>query len=202
MADDRELVQRLLDGDERAFNELVNRYHPMMIRIAKNYCGRHDTVVEEVVQETWVAVLKGLPKFEGRASLKTWIFRILSNRAKTRGKRENRTTPLSALGSPDDAHPEVERFAVDGHWSSPPEPWTTTPEYLSSNVEAGAAIQAAIATLPDRQRLVITFRDVEGLSSAEVCNILEISDTNQRVLLHRARTRVRDALADYLSGER
>jgi len=199
-ADEHQLIERLLGGDEKAFNQLVDRYHPAMMRVARMYCGRSGTV-EEVVQDTWVAVLKGLPKFQRRSSLKTWIFRILSNRAKSTGVREKRTTPMSALTDGTDA-PDPDRFAANGSWATPPASWTTTPEKLATDSETAQVLMQAIGELPDRQRLVITLRDVQGMSSAEVCNVLEINDTNQRVLLHRARTKVRSAMADYLDGRR
>lgn len=171
-----------------------------MSRVAHHYCGRHGAV-DEVLQETWMAVLEGLPRFQGRSSLKTWIFRILANRARTRGKKEARSVPLSSLQSTDEPV-EPERFAADGHWSSPPDPWRKTPDVAADNQELGRVIDEAIAQLPERQRMVIVLRDVQGLPSAEVCSILEITDTNQRVLLHRARTRVRALLADFMAGER
>lgn len=195
-----QLIDRLLAGDETAFTTLVDRYGASMARVAHHYCGRHGAV-DEVVQETWMAVLEGLPKFQRRSSLKTWIFRILSNRAKTRGKKEARSTPLSALEG-DDGPIEPERFAANGHWASPPDPWTRTPDVASKNAEIMKAVMEAIDSLPDRQRTVVLLRDVEGMTSQEVCSVLEITDTNQRVLLHRARTRVRHLLADFMAGNR
>lgn len=197
---DDELIERLLAGDEQAFALLVDHLGPAMARVAHDYCGRHGAV-DEVVQETWMAVLEGLPRFQRRSSLKTWIFRILTNRAKTRGKKEARSTPLSAMEG-DGGPVEPERFAADGHWASPPDPWTLTPDRASEDAEIRTAILAAIDRLPERQRTVVLLRDVQGLSSTEVCSVLDITDTNQRVLLHRARHRVRALLADFMAGER
>jgi RNA polymerase sigma-70 factor (ECF subfamily) len=167
-------------------------------------------VAEEVVQETWVAVLRGLDRFEGRSSLKTWIFRILANTAKTRAIREGRTIPMSALQDPA-AVPEPavpgERFrgsedpAWPGHWATPPAAWDEAPEKRLESLETRLRIEAAIAALPAAQRAVISLRDIEGWSADEVCNALEVSETNQRVLLHRARSKVRAALEEYLEGD-
>ncbi len=207
---DAELVRRLLAGDEDAFMSLVEMYQGAMVRLARNYVPSRD-VAEEVVQETWLAVLQGLPKFEARSSLKTWIFRILVNRAITRGTRERRAVPFSALfdASSDAFEPAVDpdRFfgADDGTaphaWASPPQPWDEVPEQRLESKETLARVAAAIETLPHSQREVITMRDVDGFTSREVCDVLGISEVNQRVLLHRARSKVRRALAEYLTGE-
>jgi RNA polymerase sigma-70 factor (ECF subfamily) len=177
-----------------------------MLRDAQLYV-RSRAVAEEVVQETWLAVLKGIGRFEGRSSLKTWIFRILTNTAKTRGEREGRTVPFSALAGaaeeegasvdPDRFLGPEERFP--GHWSSPPSSWAGEPEERLLAGETLDVVQAAIDRLPPAQALVITMRDVEGFSSDEVRNALDISETNQRVLLHRARTKVRRALEEYMA---
>lgn len=160
-------------------------------------------VAEEVVQETWLAVLTGLERFEGRSTLKTWLFRILTNKAKTRGQREARTLPLSAFavdGDEDEPAVDIDRFLGPssrhaGHWSAPPR---GVPEERLLAGEARARIEAAIAALPPNQRAVITLRDVEGLSAEEACSVLGVSETNQRVLLHRARSKVRAAFERYL----
>lgn len=199
--EDVALVKRLLDGDEAAFTGLVERYHGRLLRLALVFVS-DGASAEEVVQDTWLAVLTGLRSFEGRSGLKTWIFSILTNRAKTRGRRDKRSVPFSALATPDSedepaVHPS--RFTPAGSWSAPPERWEEdTPERLLLRHETSALIDQAIGELPAGQRAVITLRDVEGLDSAEVCNILEISETNQRVLLHRARARIRTALEQYL----
>jgi RNA polymerase sigma-70 factor (ECF subfamily) len=206
---DAELVGRLLAGDEDAFMVLVNMYQAAMVRLARNYVPSRD-VAEEVVQETWLAVLQGLPRFEGRSSLKTWIFRILVNRAVTRGTRERRAVPFSALfdAGTDPFEPAVDPdrfFGPDARsphsWMSPPAPWDEIPEQRLESRETMGRLAAAIDTLPPSQREVITMRDVDGFSSQEVCAVLGITEVNQRVLLHRARSKVRRALAEYLTGE-
>ena len=206
--DEQRLVDSLRAGDESAFEMLVDLYHTPLLRLAMLYVPTR-AVAEEVVQETWLGVLQGLARFEGRSSLKTWIFRILTNRARTRGQREGRSIPFSAVWNPesDAADPAVEadRFfppehASAGHWISGPHNWAVLPEEQLIEQETRAQIQRAIDALPGSQREVITLRDVEGWSSEEVCNILGISESNQRVLLHRARSKVRRALEQYLDG--
>ena len=202
---DLALLERLRAGEELAFMMLVDRYQPSMLRIARMYVSTR-AVAEEVVQEAWLGVLKGLDAFEGRSSLRTWIFRILTNTAKSRGQREARSTPFSSVWAPDpDGEPAVDpdRFVPEGSrgagsWSSPPTPWETAPEDRLLSTETLAQVDAAIAALPPSQREVIRLRDVLGWSSEEVRNALEISETNQRVLLHRARAKVRRALEGYL----
>jgi RNA polymerase sigma-70 factor (ECF subfamily) len=206
-AGDAALLARLRAGDEEAFADLVARWSGSLLRVALMYVPSR-AVAEEVVQETWLGVLNGLDRFEGRSSLKTWVFRILVNRARTRGERERRTVPFAALAAAEaegeDALVDADRFvpAEDGRptfWATPPRRWEDSPERSAESSEARAAILEAIDALPDMQRLVITMRDVEGWSSPEVCNALEISETNQRVLLHRARMKVRKALEGRLS---
>jgi RNA polymerase sigma-70 factor, ECF subfamily len=188
------VVEALRDGDEETFRRLVREYGPSMLRVARMYVSSR-AVAEEVVQETWLAVLNGIGAFEGRSSLKTWIFRILTNIAKTRGRRETRSVPFSAL-APDDEHAvDPDRFAENGQWAAPPRAWG--PEERLLGAEAIAVVEDAIAMLPPSQALVITMRDVEGWSAEEARNALDISETNQRVLLHRARSKVRQALEDY-----
>jgi RNA polymerase sigma-70 factor (ECF subfamily) len=190
-------------GDEMVFATLVDRYGAAMLRLALMFVPSR-AVAEDVVQEAWLGVLNGIDRFQGRSSLKTWIFRIVSNLAKTRGERERRTVPFSALAAEEGSgyEPAVEpaRFDAGGAWSSPPAPWEDVPEDHLLSSETLALIEKAIDTLPETQRMVIRLRDVEGLSSDDVRNILEISETNQRVLLHRARSKVRRALEQYLSG--
>lgn len=196
-----ELLGRLRAGDESAFSQLLGRYHAPLVRLALAYVSSR-AVAEEVVQETWVGVLDGLAAFEGRSSLKTWIFRILTNRAKTRGVRESRTVPFSNLPDGDADHePAVppERFRSNGMWGVPPRRWEDdAPEQVLMNQQAIARLQEAIAALPPNHRVVVTLRDIEDLSAQEVCNVLGISETNQRVLLHRARSRLRGVLEECL----
>jgi RNA polymerase sigma-70 factor (ECF subfamily) len=197
-----ELLAALRAGDENAFVRLVERYQGSMVRVAMMYVPSR-AVAEEVVQETWVAVLQGLDRFESRSSLKTWIFRILMNRAMTRGQREHRTVPFSSLfdptSQPGEPAVEPERFSgpgTPGRWSQPPKRWDLPEERLLGK-ETLDHVAAAIETLAPSQREVITLRDVNGWSSKEVCNVLGITETNQRVLLHRARSKVRRALEQY-----
>jgi len=204
LAGDAAIVAALRAGDEQAFADLVDRYGPAMLRLARGFV-RTQAVAEDVVQEAWLGVLKGLDRFEERSSLKTWIFRIVSNVAKTRGEREGRSVPFSSLGGDDQGEQAVDadRFFPPGHasagaWAAPPHPWEDVPEDRLLSRETEQAVASAIETLPDSQRTVITLRDVEGWSSDEVCNVLGITETNQRVLLHRARSKVRAALERYL----
>jgi RNA polymerase sigma-70 factor, ECF subfamily len=206
--DEQRLVASLRMGDESAFEMLIDRYHGPLLRLAMLYVPSR-AAAEEVVQETWLGVLQGLARFEGRSSLKTWIFRILTNRARTRGQREGRSIPFSAIGNSEsdatDPSVEADRFfppehASAGHWTSLPHNWEALPEERLVGQETRAQIQQAIDALPASQREVITLRDVEGWTSEEVCNVLEITETNQRVLLHRARSKVRRALEQYLDN--
>jgi RNA polymerase sigma-70 factor (ECF subfamily) len=202
--EDARLIKALRARDESAFEQLMREYHASLLRVAQIYVTSL-AVAEEVVQETWIGVLNGIDRFESRSSLKTWIFRILTNIAKTRGQREGRTIPFSALERPD-AVPEpavdADRFLPPdherwpGHWSAKPEPW---PEDRLLAAETRMVLERAIDELPPAQRAVISLRDVEGWSSEETRNALGVSETNQRVLLHRARSKVRQALEDYLS---
>jgi RNA polymerase sigma-70 factor, ECF subfamily len=203
---DAQLVEALRAGDEDAFARLVREYQPSLVRVARIYVSTQ-AAAEEVAAETWLAVLKGLDRFEGRSSLKTWIFRILTNIAKTRAQRDGRTLPFSSLQDPGrvpEAAVDADRFLDSehprwpGHWAVRPEPW---PEDALVAAETQALVAEAIEALPPAQRAVISLRDVEGWSSEEVRNALELSETNQRVLLHRARSKVRRALEAYLGKE-
>jgi RNA polymerase sigma-70 factor (ECF subfamily) len=206
MTEDHELVQRLREGDEAAFVELIDRYGASMLRVAQMYV-RDRATAEEVVQETWLAVLNGIDRFEERSSLKTWLFRILTNRAKTRGERDGRMVPFSALsgGGNEDDEPSVDpdRFLGPdsphpGAWAAPPVAW---PEDRLLERETLGVIEMAIDDLPEAQREVILLRDVDGWTPMEVSDVLGITDGNQRVLLHRARSKVRAALEQYMSPE-
>lgn len=203
------LVAALQRGDEAAFMELVRRHHALMVRVARGYV-RSQAVAEEVAQEAWLGVLNGIGTFESRATLKTWILRILVNRAKTRAEREGRTVPFSALdraGEEDQPAVDPSRFLDashprwPGHWAAPPQRWDELPEECLLGRETLALAREAIDALPARQREVILLRDVSGWSPEDVCDLLEISDGNQRILLHRARSRVRAALEAHLAAE-
>ncbi len=206
---DAELLAGLRRGDELAFRTLVGRYNATMLRVARLHI-RDAQAAEEVVQETWLAVIKGLDRFEGRSSLKTWLFSILSNRAKTRGVTEARSRPFSAFAAADAAGEEpavdAERFQRPGdphprHWAAPPVRWETLPDERLLSLETRECIAAAIEQLPPAQRAVIQLRDIEGWEADEVCELLELSSGNQRVLLHRARSKVRGALERYLGDD-
>ncbi|MGH8909192.1 MAG: RNA polymerase sigma factor [Egibacteraceae bacterium] len=209
VSDDSALLERLRAGDETAFRQLVTRYHRSMVRVARAHVPT-DAVAEEVVQEAWLGVLRGLNRFEGRSSVKTWIFRIVANRAKTRGAQERRTVAFSSLAGDDADAPgapavDPDRFlppdhsVYPGHWSSPPRPFGQLPEERATARELRERINQCIDLLPPRQRAIITLRDVEGWSAAEVCGALGLTDANQRVLLHRARSKVRSALEQYIT---
>jgi RNA polymerase sigma-70 factor, ECF subfamily len=203
--DEGELLASLRAGDEAAFARVVNDWSRPMLSVARGFVST-EASAEEVVQETWLAVIKGLDRFEGRSSLRTWVYRILVNTAKTRGVKEHRTLPWSTVAG-EDAGPSLDPALFQAHgephpggWRAAPAAW---PEELAveGSVLAGEVrgeLRTAIDTLPNRQRIVITLRDVLGHSSDEVCDLLEISQANQRVLLHRARTAVRAELATYL----
>ena len=200
--DEAELLVALRHGDEHAFASLVDRYHPSMVRIARAYVATNEAA-EDVVQDAWLGVIRGLDRFEGRSSLKTWIFRIVMNKAMTSGGRDARSLPFSSLG-PDEPAFDPSRFAKSGRW----EGWwlsedavTQLPERLVLARESRQMIDAVVATLPANQRLVITLRDIQGMSSVEVCELLGVSEANQRVLLHRARTKVRSALEGYVRAQ-
>ena len=197
---DQELVQRLIDGDEKSFSALVDQYHGQLLRLCRAFV-KSDAVAEEVVQETWMAVLKGIKSFQGRSSLKTWIFTILTNQAKTRGVKEGRSIPFSNLAG-DEAAVEPERFKKNGRWADPPKEWSTdAPDAVFLRKEALHQLEGAIAKLPENQRVVVTLRDIQGCTSVEVCNLLEITESNQRVLLHRGRSRIRQALETYMADK-
>lgn len=186
-ATDAELLASVQAGDESAFTELVERYHGRLVRLAGTFVGRRD-LVEDAAQETWVAVVRGLERFEGRSSFKTWLFQICANRARSLAVREQRIVPVEDVTSVSDQP----AFAADGSWAIPPEPWAYDAD---DRTELLATVRSAIQDLPWRQLQVITLRDVEGLSAQEVCEVLVLSESNQRVLLHRARVRVRAAVA-------
>ena len=197
---DGALLDALRSGDERAFARLVDSHNQRLLRIAQLYV-RERSVAEEVVQETWLAVLEGIDRFEGRSSLKTWIYRILTNRAKSRAQLEHRQLPFSALADTSEAEVDESRFrAIDDpnaphQWASPPRSWPHERIVARETVEQ---LRNAVAQLPPAQQVIVGLRDIDGWSADEVCEALEISRGNQRVLLHRARSRLRNALEGYL----
>lgn len=209
--DERSLVASLRSGDEAAFMRLVEQYQPAMVRLALVYV--HDpAIAEEVAQETWLSVLKNLDQFEGRSSFKTWLFHILVNGARSRSQRERRSVPFSALAGPDEeaavGEPSVpsERFRPEGDpyaggWTTIPQRWDQVPEANIASQETRERIMEAIERLPANQQSVIRLRDVEGYAPEDVCQILGVSEANQRVLLHRARSRVRQALEAYFNED-
>ena len=195
MSPDAELVQRLRAGDERAFAELVDAYDGRMRRLARTFV-RTDAAADDVVGETWLAVVRGIDRFEGRSSLRTWLFRILVNRARTRAVREARSLPFSSLGPDDeDGGPAVDPDAFrEGGWVTPP----AEPDAEVLAGELRGRLADIVDTLPERERTVILLRDVAGLEGPEVAEALGVSEGNQRVILHRARSKVREQLARYL----
>jgi RNA polymerase sigma-70 factor (ECF subfamily) len=206
-SEDPSLVERLRAGDEAAFMSLVEQLQPAMLRVARMYVST-TAVAEEVVQDAWLGVLRGLDSFEGRSSLRTWIFRILTNIAKTRGQREGRSLPFASLAGDDLDAPAVDPDRFDtpegssrGHWSTLPDDWTGIPEDRLLSRETLEIIGTAIQGLPPMQAEVIRLRDALDWTSEEVRNALDLTETNQRVLLHRARAKVRGALERYFSSE-
>jgi RNA polymerase sigma-70 factor (ECF subfamily) len=201
--EDAQLVEGLRAGDEAAFAALMRMYGAGMLRVAQMFVSSR-SVAEEVVQEAWLGVLKGIDRFEGRSSLKTWLFRIVANTAKTRGVREARSVPFSSFGGEEnDVTVAAERFLGDGerfpgHWAVPPASWAGIPEARLLAAETMDVIRRELERLPPAQRAVLELRDIEGLSADEVCNALGLTETNGRVLLHRARAKVRAALEEYL----
>jgi len=199
--DENVLVAALRRGDEDAFGWLLDHYSAPLLHLARTYVSNPEAA-REAVQETWIAVITGIDRFEQRSSLKTWVWRILVNVARSKGVKEHRSIPFASLASELD-HDEYavapDRFRKPGdhwpgHWASPPVPWDEEPEDRLLGRETLSVVTTAIGQLPANQQTVITLRDVEGWEPDEVCNALEISETNQRVLLHRARSKVRRAL--------
>ncbi|MFN0148630.1 MAG: RNA polymerase sigma factor [Dehalococcoidia bacterium] len=206
---DAALIAGLRRRDEAAFARLIDQYHGPLIRLALAFVSNREAA-EDVVQETWMAVLQGIDGFEGRSSLRTWLFRILSNRAKTRGAKDSRVVPFSSFASAELEHDEpavdADRFRPPGepwagHWLSQPQSWDELPEERLMSIETMAVVQAAIDALPPAQRSTIVMRDVNLMTSEETCAALAVTEANQRVLLHRARSKVRRALEVYLGGQ-
>jgi RNA polymerase sigma-70 factor, ECF subfamily len=202
---DQEVVAALRAGDERTFRDLFERNCPMMKRVARGYVAS-EAVAEEIVQETWMAIVTGIDRFEGRSALATWMFSILTHQAKSHAARERRSLPFSSITPADTEDPIVDpdRFQKDdeawpGHWATPPRPWQK-PERRLLSLEARELLKQALAGLPERQRMIVLLRDVEGFPAEEVCGLLGLSQENQRVLLHRGRSRLRAALEDYFDA--
>ena len=185
---DAELVGRLRDGDEDAFVMLVDRYHQPMLRLARSMVSS-EAVAEEAVQDTWLAVVRGIERFEGRSTFKTWLFHILANRVRSAATREQRNAQVESPHSVDPA-----RFDAQGQWADPLEQWAQESDDRLEAALWAPILKAALEELPSRQRAVVVLRDIEGLSSAEACNVLGISPGNQRILLHRGRSRMREML--------
>lgn len=191
---DLQLLKRLREGDENAFVTLVTKHHDPMLRLARTFVHSH-AVAEEVVQDTWLGVLRGIDRFEGRSSLRTWLLAILVNRARTAGSREARS--IAASGSEGfEAAVDASRFDSSGAWSSPPEQWVDDLEERIGAQALRDQILSALVGMPERQRAVVMLRDVDGLQSDEVCQVLDLTPANERVLLHRGRSRLRQALED------
>jgi RNA polymerase sigma-70 factor (ECF subfamily) len=199
------IVERLRAGDEAAFRELVRRHHKAMVHFAESFV-RSRAIAEEVAQDAWLGVIKGIDRFEGRSSLSTWIYRIVANIARTRGEREHRTaTTMTVTAEVADATPSVQpsRFtgrAGRGVWSEPPAPWSELPDERLLARSTFEQVADIAANLSENQRRVFVLRDIEGMTSTEVCGLLDLSEVNQRVLLHRARSRVRAGLEDELGS--
>jgi RNA polymerase sigma-70 factor (ECF subfamily) len=196
VADDAVMTAAIRAGDEAAFVAFASAHQAGLLRLARLWT-KNDALADEVVQDAWAALLEGIDRFEGRSSLKTWLCGTVINLARSRLRKEGRTVPLSSVGAdPDEPSVDPDRFAgndvpwVD-HWHVPPKPFPDDPEGGAMRAELRASLEEAIAELPEPQRSVLLLRDVEGLSGEEVCNVLGLTDTNQRVLLHRARSKVR-----------
>jgi RNA polymerase sigma-70 factor (ECF subfamily) len=203
LSDDAVLVAALRARDDAAFAWLLDRYDRSLHRVAMSFVPSR-AVADEVVQETWLGVLRGIDGFEGRSSLKTWIFRILMNVGRTRGEREQRTVPFTSALDDGESSFAPDRFRTTGpyprHWARSPEPWDEQPADHLLASETLEVVRAAIDQLPANQRTVICLRDIDGWTSVDVCALLDVSEANQRVLLHRARARVRQTLEDYFGG--
>jgi RNA polymerase sigma-70 factor, ECF subfamily len=205
---DADLVARLRNGDEAAFAGLIDAYSAPLLRLAVTFV-QSPAVAEEVVQETWLAVVTGIGRFEGRSSVKTWLFKILTNKAKTRALRERRTIPFSEFEVANSDEPAVEatRFLPANHpqwphhWATPPQPWSMGPEGTALDRETLRIVRRALEDLPRAQRVVVALRDVHGWPAADVCAALNLSEANQRVLLHRGRSRLRAVLERYFTDE-
>lgn len=192
---DDELIPKLLAYDAAAYNQVVTAHHGLMIHLARAIVG--ESIADEVVQEAWLAVLKALPRFERRSSLKTWILRIVSNTAKSRLRHESRSVSLDDTQS-DQPIVDPARFKPPGHWTSPPVMWhADTPDALLASSELRQCINLALKSLPPMQRAALTLRDMQGLDMEVICKILDVSESNSRVLLHRARNHIQQAIEEH-----
>lgn len=197
---DDELIPKLLVNDETAYKQVVRAYHGIMVHVARSIVG--DAIADEVAQEAWLAVLRALPKFERRSSFKTWILRITSNCAKSRLRHESRTVNFDDTGHDGAPMLSEKYFDNTGHWASPPSVWhADTPDALMAGSQLQAHIDKALKELPPPQKSVITLRDIQGLDMETICKILEVSESNGRVLLHRARSRIREVISAYFEFE-
>ncbi|MGH3732116.1 MAG: RNA polymerase sigma factor [Acidimicrobiales bacterium] len=195
--DDTDLLEHLLKGDERAYVDLVTRYHEPLVRVARYYVAS-DATAQDVVQDTWIAVLRGLERFEGRSSLKTWLFHICVNRARTAGVKEHRVIPVDVAAA--EASVSASRFNEGGMWIDPPAPFTDTIDDALVNELLVRDVRESISQLPATARAVVTLRDVEGLSTTEVGELLELSEANVRVILHRSRAKIRSEIEAKMRG--
>lgn len=196
--DESSLIKRLIEGDEAAYRSVVTEYHGLMQHVARRLIG--DSLADEVVQEAWVSVLKSLPKFQSRSSLKTWILKIVTNAALSRLKKESRTISMGDAQDVETSAMASDRFKADGHWQSPPGGWAgETPESLLAGEQLNDRINHVISRLPEVQQTILCLRDMEGMEMEDICKILDISESNSRVLLHRARTKVWEAIDRYES---
>jgi len=195
-----ELVKQLIDGNESAYRYVVQAYHNNMLYVARSIVG--SAIADEVVQEAWVSVIKALPKFEGRSSLKTWVLRIVSNSAKTRLRKESRSIAVGDANDMEALSVPAERFQDNGRWSAPPQQWNiSTPDDLLSSDELKKIIYTTIDKLPPIQQSIISLRDMEGMSMLEICKILDITESNSRVLLHRARAKIWQVIEKYQGNQ-
>ena len=196
LPDDEVLIPKLLEKDESAYREVVKAYHGMMVYVARSIVG--EAIADEVAQESWVSVMRALPNFERRSSLKTWILRIVSNTAKSRLRHESRTVNVDDFETLNEPVLNSSRFDHRGHWASPPSVWHgDSPESLLAGTQLQSVIDKALNNLPAIQRSVVTLRDIQGLDMDSICKILDVSESNARVLLHRARSQVREAIDKY-----
>jgi RNA polymerase sigma-70 factor (ECF subfamily) len=190
------LIPKLLAGDEQAFSQVVQAYHGLMVHLARTIVG--EAIADEVAQDAWLAVIKSLPKFERRSSLKTWILRIVSNSAKSRLRHESRSVSLDFTEESSVSMIDPSHFRSDGHWLIPPNIWhTDTPEAILASTELRKHIDDVFKTLPPLQQAVVTLRDMQGMDMDSICKILEVSESNGRVLLHRARSVLREAIDQF-----